>query len=446
LALISVALTQEAAAQITVSSLADLRTVAAANNNSTITLTPGEYWLDGTHIADPTNSEPIFLELGGSNNTYVLDGANLNVDTRSLGNYGRNLGHESAVIPVKISGSDNSVQGLSLIGQDVDLDTQPDAKRHADWGTTYVQFKGDNNSLTDAYVVTRGSSPYGLGDAFGKGARNDMDPYISHRKAAGIQVHEATNAYFSNIDLDINTYGHGFFVQKSSDTTLENATITGELAPSSNVIDHELYQEHGHTWWGGPIHEDVMISAAEDGVRAYGTIDGVTVTNMTVRNVVVTNMRTGFATAIAKGDILLENVESYGAETNFAVGRNHTVINGKGDMVNGPLYNAPYDNVSNTSVELELVGEAPVGKNWNVGYITGDNVDVSISSSLTAEDIPEDSYVRLGQVFYQDWRDWQTTDPNDKPSYDLIDSTFTNNTSQMLIMGINVSGKVGSSQ
>ena len=437
--------TLTAVAVVNVSSLAELR------NNSDLTdeiivLAPGEYWIDGDHIANPTSSEPIFLELSGNGNTYDLSQATIKLDTRELDGFGRGLGHDSAVRPIKISGSNNTVTGLTLIGEDIDLTTDPDAQRHADWGTTYVQFTGDDNSLINTYVETRGSSPYGLGDAFGKGSSQGMSPYIGHRKAAGIQVLEATNAYFNNIDLDINTYGHGFFVQKSSDTTFENGTITGELAPSSNVINHSLYQQYGHTWWGGPIHDNIMISAAEDGLRAYGTIDGVSVTNMTVRNVVVTNMRTGFATAIAKGNIVLENVESYGGETNFAVGGNHTITNAKGDITNGPLFNAPYNNVSNTTVDVELVGGPPVGMTWNVGYITGDNVDVTVSSSLPAGALPDDSFVRSGQVFYQDWRDWQTTDPDDDTSYDLINSSFTNNTNQIMVMGVEVTGNTGSSQ
>lgn len=449
-----------ATGQYTATNLVQLRALSSgALSDSTITLsptggdphpvtgvvTPGEYWINGDHISDPTNSQPIFLELSGSGNTYDLSGATIKLDTRDLGDFGRNLGHESAVRPLRVSGSGNSVQGLSLIGVDLALDTDPDAKRHADWGSTFVQFSGDNNSLTDAHIVTRGSTPYGLGDAFGKGNSQGMAPYVGHRKMAGIQVHEATNAYFNNIDLDIYTYGHGVFIQKSSDTTFENSTITGELFSSQNVIDHELYQQYGHTWWGGPIPEDIMISGAEDGFRAYGVIDGVPVENITARNVVITNMRTGFATAIAKGDILLENVESYGAEANFAVGSNHTIINAKGDITNGPLFNGPSTSISNTTVDVELVGDVPVGIDWTVGYITGDNVNVTVSSDLPAGALPEGSYVRLGQQDFQDWRFYQVTNP-DNPSYDLKNSSFTNNTNQILHMGSEVEGNVGSSQ
>lgn len=447
-----------ATAQYTANSLAELRSLAATHNGATITLspsggtahpetgivTPGEYWFSNDIFAGQVDYEPIYLELGGNNNTYVFDNTSLNLDTRDMAGHGRQLGHDSTVRPLYVTGSNNTIQGLSLIGQDLALDTDPNASRNADWGAQFVRFTGNNNSLIDAHVVTRGSSPYGYGDAFGKGNWGGQLPYIGHRKTAGILIWEAEDTYFNNVDVDINTYGHGIFLQKAKDTVVENSTITGELFSSQNVIDHELYQEYGHTWYGGPIYEDILISGAEDGFRAYGTIDGVSVENITARNVVITNMRTGFATSIARGDILLENVESYGAEANFAVGSNHTIINAKGDIANGLLFNGVGSNISNSTVDIELVGDVPVGRDWQVGYITGDNVDVTVTSNLPADAFPEASYVRLGQQDFQDWRFPDVTDP-DNPDYDLINSSFANNTNQILHMGSEVEGNVGSS-
>ena len=61
----------------------------------------GQTPMDGDHIANPTGSEPIFLDLGGSNNTYNLTGANLKLDTRKLDGFGRALGHELVACPVE---------------------------------------------------------------------------------------------------------------------------------------------------------------------------------------------------------------------------------------------------------------------------------------------------------------------------------------------------------
>ena len=73
-------------AQVTANSLAELRSLGSTVNNLTVSLsatggdphpvtgivTPGHYWINGDHIADPANTHPRFLVLGGTNNTYCL--------------------------------------------------------------------------------------------------------------------------------------------------------------------------------------------------------------------------------------------------------------------------------------------------------------------------------------------------------------------------------------
>lgn len=442
----------QAAMAVTVSSLAQLRSVAASLNNATITLAPGEYWIDGDHIANPTSSIPTFLQLGGSNNTYNFSGTEIKLDTRDLAGFGRALGHDSGVTVVEINGANNTVNDLNVSGYDV---FEPGSSRHeqryADWAASYVRLTGTDNTVDGINVMTRGSSPYGLGDAFGKGARQSPQgepadegglPWIGHNKTSAFQVLEANGAVINDMHLDVRSYGHGFFVQLSDDTTLTNSTVTGELFPSTNVSTHPLYIEYGGvTKDGNPIPEDIFISGAEDGVRMYTGAS-----NLTVDNVVVTNMRSGFAVALGAGDISLNNVESYGAEHGFDFRRNTTITNAKGDITNGPLIWNPYSNTANSSIEVELVGEAPVGHDWAAAFVSGSNVDVTISSDLPAGALGEDALVRFGQRWWNDWRDHDDLDSFDEDAFDYINSTFTNNTNQMLVLGNDVTGNDGSSQ
>ena len=138
-----------ASAQLTANSLAELRNYGLTQNNQTISLsttggdphsvtgvvTPGHYWINGDHIADPTNSRPIFMDLNGTGNTFVLTGTTINLDTRKLDGFGRNLGHDSGVDVIQINGSNNTVRDITLIGQDIALNTDPNAQRYADWAT-----------------------------------------------------------------------------------------------------------------------------------------------------------------------------------------------------------------------------------------------------------------------------------------------------------------------
>ena len=447
------------ATAVTVTSLADLRNASATMNNSTITLAPGDYWIDGDHIANPTSSEPIFLELGGNNNTFVLTGANLKLDTRKLDGFGRALGHDSGVRVVKVSGSNNIVQDLDLTGYDLELDTDPDAQRYADWAAVYVQLTGTDNTMQGVNVLTRGSSPYGLGDAFGKGARQFPQgeppgqvpgepegvvghPWIHHNKTSAFNVLEANGATVDDMHLDVRTYGHGFFVQLSDDTTLTNSTVTGQIFSSTNVSTHPKYLEYGGiTKDGNPIPDDIFISGAEDGVRMYTGAS-----NLSVDNVVVTKMRSGFAVALGSGNITLNNVESYGAEHAFDFRSNTTITNAKGDIVNGPLIWHPYGNSANSSIDVELVGPAPVGHDWAAAFISGNNVDATISSNLPAGALGDDALVRFGQRWWNSWRDHDDLDSFDEQAFDYINSSFTNNTNQIMVLGNDVTNNTGSSQ
>ena len=144
----------------TATSLDELRSFASLSN-ATVTLAPGEYWLEGDGI------NPTFLEFSGSNSTFDLSGAQIKMDTRELAGYGSSQGMR----PITVTGNNNLIQGLDFSGYDVDLDTDPNARRYADRSTVYLQVTGNNNRLQDTTLLVRGSSPYGYGDVFGKGAR-----------------------------------------------------------------------------------------------------------------------------------------------------------------------------------------------------------------------------------------------------------------------------------
>ena len=444
---------------VTANSLEELRRIGTSVNNATVTLsptggdphpvtgivTPGEYWINGDHIADPRNTAPIFMDLSGNGNTYNLGGTVINADTREFAGFGRSLGHGSGVHLVQLTGSNNVLNGLTLIGQDIALDTDPNAQRYADWGTQYGKLTGDNNTVSGATIVVRGSrtDTYGLSDAFGKGSSQGRQPYLGHRKAAGFVVDDATNAVVDGLDLDMHTFGHGFFTgSQVSDTTLSNSTITGELFPSQNVIDRPEYQEAGHTWWGYEIQDDIQLSGSEGGVRTYGG------TNFTVDNVVVDGMRTGFATVATRGDVTITDSYAYNTTSGFDVGDNTTITGSGGNIENGPLLVWYTNGAGDSEIELELKGGVPVGVNWSAAYVNGDNVDFTLTSDLAAEDLPEESLVRLGQKYFENWRDadYRTASPDGNNPIPLVNSSFTNNTNQMLVIGENAEGNVGSSQ
>ena len=452
--LLTVATAAPASAQIA-DSLDELKAFASLDN-ATVTLAPGEYWLEG----DGTNVT--FLEFSGSNSTFILSGAQIKMDTRELAGYGNGEG----VRPITVTGDDNFIQGLDFAGVDVDLDTDPNARRRADRSAVYLQVTGNDNMLVDTTLFVRGSSPYGYGDVFGKGARFPESglpvedggfAFLSHNKTSSFLITGgAENTIVDNLNLTSRSYGHGFFVQGgASNTTIRNSTISGQLVSSNDAIAHPEYQEYaagadgilgtsddGGTRSGTPLPPNIFLSAQEDGIRMYtGT------TGLTVENCVVSNFRSGVSSTFANGTVSIDNVEVYGTENGFVVGSNTTITNCKADIVNGPAIYVQYNDDRNSTIDIEIVGDRPVGEDWAVAYVNGDNFDVTIRSDLPQGFFPEDSLIRFGQTWFNNWRDQlRPTGPETASPGPFTNSTFTNLTNDLMVLGNAATGNSGFSQ
>ena len=330
----------------------------------------------------------------------------------------------------------------------------------------FLQVTGDDNLLKDTTLLVRGSSPYGYGDVFGKGARFPESglpveeggfAYLSHQKTSSFLITGgARNTVVDNLSLTSRAFGHGFFVQGgATNTTIRNSTISGQLVSSNDAIAHPEYQEYaagadgilgtsddGGTRSGTPLPPNIFLSAQEDGIRMYtGT------TGLTVENCVVTNFRTGVNSTFANGTVRINNVEAYGTENAFIVGSNTTITNSKADIVNGPAIYVQYNDDSNTTIDLEIVGEMPVGMDWAVAYLNGDNFDVTIRSDLPFGFRPENSLVRFGQTWFNNWRDQlRPTGPETANPGPFTNSRFTNLTNEYAVLGKQATGNTGYSQ
>lgn len=447
--------TVHAQATLTANNLDQLRTYAAMDNVD-VTLVAGEYWLEG----DGTN--PNFLDFSGSNSTFDLAGAQIKMDTRELAGYGNGQG----VRPITMTGSNNHIQGLDFAGYDIDLATDPNARRYADRSAVYLEVTGSDNHFQDTRLLVRGSNPYGYGDVFGKGARFPESglpvedggfAFLSHDKTSSFLVTGgAENTVVDNLDLTSRAYGHGFFVQGgASNTTIRNSTITGELVSSNDAIAHPEYQEYaagadgilgtpddGGTRSGTPLPENIYLSAQEDGIRAYSGTSG-----LHVENTVVTNFRSGVHSTFSGGTNTADGVQAYGTENAFIVGSNTTITNSQADIVNGPAIYVQYNNDSNSSIDLEIVGAVPEGVDWAVAYVNGDNFDLTLRSDLPAGFLPENSIVRLGQTWFHNWRDQlKPTGPETASPGPLTNSTFNNLTNELTVLGESAVGNTGYSK
>ena len=266
----------------------------------------------------------------------------------------------------------------------------------------------------------------------------------------------ARNTVVDNLDLTSRAYGHGFFVQGgATNTTIRNSTITGQLVPGNDAIAHPEYQEYaagadgilgtsddGGTRSGTPLPPNIFYlgpRGRDPDVHGHHRPNG--------QNTVVRNFRSGVHSTFANGTVTVDNVEAYGTENAFIVGSNTTITNSKADIVNGPAIYVQYNDDANSTIDIEIVGDRPVGVDWAVAYINGDNFDVTLRSDLPAGFFPEDSLVRFGQTWFNNWRDQlRPTGPETASPGPFTNSTFTNLTNDYMVLGNLATGNTGYSQ
>ena len=419
-------------------SFAELQSYAGVSN-ATVTMAPGTYWVNGD------NTGASYLTLSGSNTTFDFSQAEFKLDTRDIANYRDPVTRARGEFDVMhISGSNLTVNGLSLQGLDVDLDTDPDAGRNPSRAANFLRISGDGVNLNDAHIVTAGSNPYGFGDAFGKGSPPDGRglapedggvPYVGHNKVSGILLNGwGADAKIDGLDLDMGTFGHGVYIQGYDDIEIRNSTVTGQTFSSNDVIAHPAYQEYGVNVYGQEMPADIQISGSEDGIRYYGDGDELAFSEgLIIENVEVTNMREGFSLIAARGDVTVDNARAYGNEVGFEPGRGTVITNSEGDAVNGPLLFYRQTYVDNTNVEIKLVGdEAQIGRTSDIAYIAGENNVVTLTSDIDPDLLPDDAVVRVGQRF-NDWRR-RFGDLDDTP-LDADGLVLNNLTGQITVLG-----------
>ncbi|MCU0796563.1 MAG: hypothetical protein MUF31_11570 [Akkermansiaceae bacterium] len=456
-------------AAITVHSLAELREVAAIDHLD-VTLAPGTYWLSGPAVKpSPVADHPIFLDLAASHSNFDFTGVTFLVDTRDLRGYGRAFGHSDTVRVFQISGDHTTAKGLDLEVVNVAYNGNDAWGRPreftADWSTTLVELIGSHISLLDCTFTTRGSFPYGYGDAFGKGTRpTDANgvtnaAWIDHRKHNGIRIGRGANdVTLENITLNMRSFGHGIFLQEgASDVTLRHCSVLGdEMADSDDIIAHPVYQQWGFATYREKIPADIRISKHEDGIRVYINSNSATngwpefVHNLTIENCNIERMRDALATGDMTGDLHVTQTSAWECEQGFTpsnIASSNTFLNCRGDARNGPLVFFRRS-ASNVTLECELAGTQPPRGTWPIALISGTGNDITLTRSAPAGLYPSSAHVLVSQR----WREWRHRPEADldSPTSNNVASpssngTIHNQTGQTLVLGTNTSGMTGSS-
>jgi hypothetical protein len=313
---------------------------SAAKSGQTIRMEPGIY-----RVIDALPLESMaarreagnlaFLDFSGSDNTFVLEGVIIELDTR-LREALRPPVHTSEFV---VTGDGNTIQGLNIncIGE---------GTSH---GGALVSIVGDGTTLRDCTFTVRGSRPYGYGDLFGKGG----NPVIFHHKHSGVQI-LGSNSRLINCRLYMRSFGHGFFIQGGNNHYFENCYVEGVMRSSSDMLaetegpafDVDFAMEVRNREGEHKVLPGYMKSLAEDGFRTYGQVENLTFINCTAKN-----MRGGWEMR-TRHPVQIVNCTAIGNERGFWVSGNAVVTDSRGDAQYGPLL---FVEGSGAQVELELL-------------------------------------------------------------------------------------------
>lgn len=360
------------ASGIEISSLKELRE-ASKESNQTIRMKPGHYVIKGFEPSGTT-----VMEFSGSNNTFDLTGVTIEFPTKLFKEMTGTKVHGLRMYT--IYGDKLTFKGARFIDTG---DTPPNVS------VANFFIEGHDVTFQDCFIVTRGSSPYGVGDMLGKGRGSAMK--LQKHSAMAIT---GDRAYIKDCKFRIMTYGHGIHIHGAQDTHLDGVIMMGDQRNTSDIIDSKDplmakfdYKYQFPDWKKDqPIPRDEMIGLTEDGIRAYlegedkDTGERRRTGHILVENCAVNGMRGGITLAIGSRATVRDSVVINCSHA-YSLPSDSTIENCKANVTNGPALSLPYAHKGNSKVEIELlehtreeVGTHPLAE------ITGSGHDITFTT------------------------------------------------------------------
>ena len=364
---------------LSVDSLAELRN-AIRGSNQTIVLRPGTY-----NISELPNNQRYF-EVTGNNNTIDLTGVRIEfpVNLTSLSHF-------------SIQGSGNTFIGGTLentypngaetITDYVSYNLDRDGL--ANGADMHFQIAGDNTTITGTKMLVRGSFPFGYGSIFGIGGLNSF----GLSKRGGMQI-IASNTVIDGIEMTVEAFGHGIFIQDDSDNTLiRNSLVQGLVRETNDMLAEGrgslVERANGRTVDGDPIPRNEVNSLAEDGIRSYGGIGSVRVENSTVRR-----MRGGIRLWLAASATVVNSTAVDNGDTNYNLPRNAVVDRSVGNFSNGPLHDFAGSR-SGQDLDITILASPNAIGSHDITNILGDDHDIVFRRANGPEDSDEQRVIRV---------------------------------------------------
>jgi len=419
--------TMQLSAQITVSSLKQLKEYTDQDDVK-VKMTPGTYYFNTDNCGEgKLFSDPTLLLFTGSNATFDFTGVKFEYDTKIFKSFGR-----VEVIEFQVVGK-NSVY-LNLTMEDIG-NTTPTRT------ALCMSLDGEKNRIEGFTATTRGSSPYGYGDVFGKGG----GALVGLHKHGGCQFRGIDN-HLKDCKFYLFSYGHGIFIQGATNALVEGCYLEGELRTTDEVLAEAGTGSIADkldfmTTWGYKLQPGYTFSLQEDGIRTYskgilyGTDKQIPTGNVTVKGCTIVKMRSGVTIGLVGTTKYVENCTALACESGFWVGANADVVNCKGDASVGPLYSEDI-NRNNANIDLTLLDNyIPKQGNTPTVYLAGDSHHFTLKDGTTAFD-PNVEILVGGKRFGHRWLEGS----EEKPPYRAAKNiTIDNQTKYPINLGKNSS-------
>ena len=369
-----------------VNSLSDM-IGAMGQSNVKVALAPGSYSVDegdtdlfATHTQPWGKTVSALMSVNGNDSQYDFRCATIDFDTGLWREFGRN-----EVVQLHFMGNNNVVSNLTI--EDIG-DTPPSG------GALNFVMDGRDNTIEGAVITSRGSQPYGLGDAYGKGGGS----VLSHQKHSTVLIRGLRNTLRQSTVFNY-SYGHSVFMQASEDTLVDGVYVQGELRSTADMLaasnrrfaaaDERAASVDFTTIWGYRLPTGYWMSLQEAGIRAYNggntIIDGVAsqgaARNVTVLNSVVRNTRTAVALHQARGTKYVENTTVLGNETGFGMDTGD-IVDSYGDADVGPVLSVNNTGNGGTTADITILPTDGSRNGWGAAaYISGNNHNITLRSN-----------------------------------------------------------------
>ena len=374
----------------------------------------------------------------GNNSTYDFTGVTIKVET---GVFQSGLG-DFKVYQVHVTGNKNVIKNLTL----EDVGSVNDFPRR---GCVNVVMDGSYNRIEGFHITSKGSKPYGYGDAFGKGGKRTI---IGHKKHSTFLIRGLYN-HAKNCTFIHRTYGHCIFMQAASHPTIEGCHIEGEMRTTDDMLKEKGTGSPADrvdfmTTWGYELPAGYMMSTGEAGIRAYNAgqtiINGEIIErgtdNPTVLDCTVKYMRTCVTLTHATGKKYVKGCTSIGCEQAFAIGTG-SIIDCYADAAYGPVYRSTYDSDKGVHVEITIL---PSDTYYNgskcVAYLGGKNHNITLRAK-DPNTTNQDLSILVGGYF-NGLRVRENSNPTQN-NHSATNSEINNYTDYPMILPSNSSGISG---